>query len=225
MITSTVFAQKIPESQRSKEVIQQLKPELTDEFEAMGLTLGLPIYIRIFKEEKEFELWIQDSSSFQLYKTYPICHYGKTNPGPKTRLGDAMAPEGFYFSTPNQLNPWSKFHLSFNVGYPNTYDRYHERTGSAIMVHGECVSVGCFAMTNDGIEEIYTIVESAFRSGQPYFRIHIFPFRMSTEKFEENKNSEWYPFWQNLKEGYDFFEEQGNIPPNVEVRNGKYIFD
>jgi len=80
-------------------------------------------------------------------------------------------------------------------------------------------------MTNKSIEEIYTIIDLAFRNGQRFFRIHIFPFRMTKENMEKNRNSQWYSFWQNLKQGYDFFENQEKRPPNVEVKNGKYVFN
>ena len=92
------------------------------------------------------------------------------------------------------------------------------------MVHGSCVSIGCYAMTNEGIEEIYAIADTAFRNGQRFFRVHIFPFKMNKENMEKHKGSKWAEFWNNLKEGYDFFENN-KIPPNVEVSNKKYIFE
>ena len=133
-------------------------------------------------------------------------------------------PEGFYFVTPGRLNPFSKFHLSFNLGYPNAYDRAHGRTGGALMVHGDCVSIGCYAMTDAGIEEIYALADAAFREGQPFFRVHVFPFRMTDENMARHEKSRWKDFWENLKEGYDFFERSGR-PPNVEVRGGRYVFE
>lgn len=123
------------------------------------------------------------------------------------------------------MNPLSNFHLSFNPGYPNEYDRSDERTGSALMVHGSCVSIGCYAMTDANIEEIYALADSAFRNGQSFFRIHIFPFKMTDENMQRYDTSKWYSFWKNLKEGYDFFENHNNTPPNVEVINNRYIFN
>ena len=125
--------------------------------------------------------------------------------------------------TPGQLNPSSRFHLSFDLGYPNAYDRAHGRTGSALMVHGDCVSIGCYAMTDAGIEEIYALADAALRGGQTLFRMHVFPFRLTAENLLQHRYSRWYSFWENLQEGYRLFEEHGR-PPDVEVRDGEYVF-
>jgi murein L,D-transpeptidase YafK len=215
---------KIPSSNRSRSAIAGVEPELKKEFENKKIQYGSPIFIRIFKEPKELEIWVKTENQFSLFKTYEICTYGSGTLGPKIRQSDGQAPEGFYFVTPQRLNPLSDFHLSFNIGYPNKYDRIHKRTGGNLMVHGSCVSIGCYAMTDSGIEEIFAIADAAFRNGQKFFRVHIFPFRMNSENMGKNKHSEWIEFWNNLKEGYDFFEKH-KIPPNVEVRNKKYIFE
>ncbi|RMH74026.1 MAG: 2-dehydro-3-deoxyphosphooctonate aldolase [Gemmatimonadetes bacterium] len=225
ILASICYAQNsIPSSPRSREAINRVAPQLRIELENEELQYGAPIFIRIFKEEMILEVWIRQGNRFYLFKSYPICTYGSGGLGPKTRQGDGKAPEGFYFVTPNRLNPLSDFHLSFNLGYPNRYDRYHHRTGSALMVHGSCVSIGCYAMTDSLIEEIYALGDAAFRNGQSYFRVHIFPFRMTDENMERHRDSEWYSFWENLKEGYDWFEDNGHLPPNVEVENGRYVF-
>jgi len=223
LISGLVYGQNIPSSRRSREAIRRIRPRLRKELSQRGFGWGLPIFIRIFKESMELELWLRNGEEYRLFKTYKICTYGSGGLGPKTRRGDGKAPEGFYYVTPGQLNPNSNFHLSFNIGYPNRYDGLHGRTGGAIMIHGSCVSIGCFAMTDSIIEEIYALVDAAFRNGQRFFRVHIFPFRMTEENIERYRNSRWYSFWENLKEGYDFFEEH-HIPPNVEVENRRYIF-
>jgi murein L,D-transpeptidase YafK len=210
----TFAESKIPSSNRSRSVIARVEPELKEEFEKKKMQYGSPIFIRIFKESRELEIWVKTENQFNLFKTYEICTYGTGTLGPKTRQGDGQAPEGFYFITSQRLNPSSDFHLSFNLGYPNSYDRINKRTGGNLMVHGSCVSIGCYAMTDAGIEEIYTIAVAAFRNGQKFFRVHIFPFRMDSENMETYKQSEWIEFWKNLKEGYDFFEKH-KIPPNV----------
>ncbi|MBN1273460.1 MAG: murein L,D-transpeptidase [Candidatus Aminicenantes bacterium] len=215
----------IPSSSRSREAIDRVKPDLEKELERKDLKYGDPIYIRIFKEEKELEVWIKKENGFDLFKKYDVCTYGSGTLGPKIEEGDGQAPEGFYYVTPDRLNPVSNFHLSFDIGYPNKYDRSQKRTGCDIMVHGSCVSIGCFAMTDKNIEEIFALVDAAFRNGQSFFRIHIFPFRMTKENMENYKDSEWYSFWGNLKEGYDFFEKNGKTPPNVEVSEGRYVFN
>jgi len=224
-LATVCFAQQdIPSSSRSLEAIIRVKPILERELVKKNLQIGSPIFIRIFKEEMVLEVWLISEGNFKLFKMYPICTYGSGGLGPKMKQGDGKAPEGFYFVTPRNLNPVSDYHLSFNLGYPNSYDKYHGRTGSALMVHGSCVSIGCYAMTDSGIKEIYALTDLAFRHGQPFFRVHVFPFRMSKENLDKHKTSEWYEFWTNLKEGYDFFEYNGKIPPNVEVCRGKYVF-
>jgi len=217
--------ERIPSSRRSRQAIARVKPALKAEIKAAGLRLGAPIFVRIFKEPKVLEMWVSDGSRFKLFKSYKVCTYGWKGLGPKTRQGDGRAPEGFYFVTPSRLNPASDYHLAFNLGYPNAYERARGWTGSALMVHGSCASIGCYAMTNPVIEEIYALADAALRGGQRFFRTHIFPFRMTPENMQKYKDSEWFAFWQNLKQGYDYFEQHDHNPPNVEVRGGLYVFE
>ncbi|MDX1496136.1 MAG: murein L,D-transpeptidase family protein [Salinisphaeraceae bacterium] len=197
-------------------------PGLKRKVAAKGLKFGAPIFIRIFKQSRQLELWIQNGEQFELFRSYPICEMSGTL-GPKLREGDEQAPEGFYWVNAGWMHPRSSFHLAMNVGYPNEYDRSYERTGSAIMIHGECSSSGCFAMTDPYIEEIYLLAEAALLGGQDYFRVQIFPFRMTEANMRRHGKWRWADFWQNLKEGYDFFE-QHKRPPNVEVENQRYVF-
>ncbi|WP_395374853.1 L,D-transpeptidase family protein [Marinicella sp. W31] len=213
-----------PESQRSKKAVQQWSPILHSSLQSKKMQLGAPLFIRIFKQEAELEVWMQAAGGqFELYKKFPICTFSGAL-GPKQKEGDWQSPEGFYFVNAGRLNPWSRFHLSFNLGYPNAYDRFYARTGSALMVHGDCVSIGCYAMTDQGIEEIYTLVQKALQQGQAFIRVHAFPFRMTDSNMQQHKKSKWQPFWQNLKQGYDWFEKRKQ-PPNVEHVNGSYVFD
>lgn len=227
-IFSMMFAKTertIPSSARSKDAVDRIKPALEKELGYKALSYGSPIFIRIFKDEKELEMWVKKEGEFVLFRTYAVHTFGSEGLGPKLRQGDGKAPEGFYFVKPENLNPSSRFHLAFNIGYPNAYDRSKNRTGSEIMIHGSTVSIGCYAMTDPFIEEIYALADGAFRNGQSFFRIHIFPFRMTDENLEKHKDSEWYDFWKNLKEGYDKFVEYGNNPPNVQVSGEKYVFN
>jgi len=225
-ISSASYSQQtIPSSRRSEEAIARVKPVLVKDFAQSKISFGSPIFLRIFKEERILEIWVYNDIFYQLFREYKICTYGFAGLGPKLKQGDGKAPEGFYFVSPNSLNPVSNFHLSFNLGYPNRYDRIHKRTGSALMVHGIGVSIGCYSMTDEKIEEIYVIVDAAFRKGQKFFRVHIFPFKMTTENMEKHNKSKWYPFWKNLKEGYDFFKQNNYTPPNVEVLDKKYVFE
>ena len=187
----------------------------------LSANIGDPVFIRIFKEESLLEVWIRSGTEYQHLKDYFICAYSGYL-GPKLQEGDRQAPEGFYRVKKHQLNPNSKFHLSFNLGFPNAYDQAHERTGSFLMVHGNCVSDGCYAMTDEKIEEIYTLVESALQKGQEYVQVHAFPFRMTDINMALYGNSEWYDFWMNLKEGYEYFELE-KLPPHVKVENRRYM--
>jgi len=217
-------AQGLPTSARAEKAIASQESKLKKQLEEKDLSYGAPIFIRIFKQSAELELWVKHSSGkYRLFKNYKICTFsGKL--GPKQKQGDLQSPEGFYFVKAGSLNPWSRFHLSFNLGYPNAYDRHHGSTGSALMVHGSCVSIGCYAMTDAKIEEIYSLAFAALSSGQPFFRVHAFPFRLTNATLEKYENNRWYGFWRNLQEGYEHFETYA-VPPNVWVRAGRYVFD
>ena len=218
-LVSLMFSEgKVPRSSRSREVVKRVSPDLAEAFRVKGLRLGQPVFIRVFKQEMALEVWIEPSPghAYELFKTYPVANYGGMGVGPKLQEGDRRAPEGFYFIRPNQLNPNSRYHLSFNLGYPNAYDRLHGRTGSFLMVHGGRASIGCYAMTDPQIEEIYTIVEKALTSGQSFVRVHAFPFAMSDHMIRCHGNTLQQAFWKNLKEGYQIFEKTKR-PPQVSV--------
>lgn len=202
------------------EIRAALTEPLTTELERKGLRFGAPVFMRIFKEEAVLELWVKGPSRFELFKTYPICNYSGAL-GPKLREGDRQSPEGFYRVGRGALNPNSRFHLSFNLGFPNAYDAAHARTGSFLMVHGDCVSIGCYAMTDAAIEEIYVLAEAALRQGQGAFDVHAFPFRMSEARMARAAGHEWIAFWRELKPGYDAFERTGQVP-EVTARGQSY---
>ena len=179
-----------PRADRSEAASKRVRPALEAALRVKGLRWGAPVFVRIFKEEKELELWVDDGKVFKHFKTWPICKYSGTL-GPKLKEGDGQAPEGFYFVPRSRMNPRSRFHLSFNLGYPNAYDRARQRTGSALMVHGNCVSIGCYAMTDARIEEIYSLCDAALQNGQKFFRVHVFPFRMTAANQKRHSNSKW----------------------------------
>ena len=183
-----------------------------------------PVLIRIYKEERTLEVWKQDrSGKFALLQSYPICKFsGKL--GPKVAQGDYQAPEGFYDITPAQMNPQSSEYLSFNIGFPNAFDRSLGRTGSFLMVHGGCRSVGCYAMTDYQMEEIYGLVEEAFRGGQDRVQLQAFPFQMTAENLTRHAEDPNLPFWEMLKTGSDAFSAAG-APPKVAVCNQRYVFN
>lgn len=187
-----------------------------------GVKVGDAIFMRIFKREFELELWMLRDGRFHRFATYPICKWSGEL-GPKLKTGDRQAPEGFYTVDQKALNPNSAWHRSFNLGFPNAFDRAQGRTGSFLMVHGGCGSVGCYAMTNPVIDEIWKLVTSALGAGQPRFQVQVFPFRMTEANLARHAGSAQSAFWANLKQGYDLFE-QSQLPPKVSVCGGKYAF-
>ncbi len=187
-----------------------------------GMTEESPILVRVFKAESELEVWKQrQDGRFYLFKTYPICSYSG-GLGPKIEEGDRQAPEGFYLVSMDQMNPKSNYHLAFNVGFPNAYDRAYGRTGKYIMIHGDCTSRGCYAMTDGVMEEIYILAREALSGGQTNFQVHAFPFRMTAANMAAHKDHKWYDFWRNLKEGYDYFETTRQ-EPRIAVCEKRYL--
>ena len=188
-----------------------------------GMREDGPIMVRIFKEENELEIWkAKDDGRFHHFKTYPICTWsGKL--GPKFKQGDKQAPEGFYKVSAKLMNPNSKYHLSFNLGFPNAFDKAHKRTGDFIMVHGDCRSAGCYAMTDALIEEIYAMAREAFTGGQEAFDVQALPFRMTLENMRRHSRNKNYAFWRNnLYQGYKDFEVS-QLPPKVDVCERRYL--
>jgi len=202
-----------------------LKPEVLALMESKGMRKDDPILVRAFKQDKILEVWKRDKTGrFALLKSYPLCTTGGV-PGPKIREGDKQSPEGFYTVTPSRMNPNSQFHLAYDIGYPNAFDRAWGRTGAAIMVHGECTgSAGCFIGTNEQIEEIYGLAREAFAGGQRSFQVQAYPFRMTAENLAKNRRSPHLAFWKNLKQGHDHFEVT-KLEPKVDVCEKHYVFD
>jgi murein L,D-transpeptidase YafK len=203
---------------------QPLPPQILSLLARKGVTKEDPILVRIFKEESELEVWKQDhTGQMMLVKTYPICRWSGEL-GPKIRQGDRQAPEGFYTITPGQMNPNSSFYLAFNLGFPNLYDSAHGRTGAHLMVHGDCSSSGCYAMSDEQIAEIYALAREAFVAGQQSFQVQAYPFRMTPNNMARHRNNPNIPFWKMLKEGYDHFEVT-RMEPKVDVCAGRYVFN
>lgn len=209
---------------RAAAAAARVRPPLERDLTAAGLKFGDPVFLRAFKEERLLELFVQrpNSHSFQLFRSYPIAAASGAL-GPKLAEGDGQVPEGFYQVAPAAMKPDSRYHLAFDLGYPNALDRSLGRTGSWIMVHGNRVSIGCLAMTDDKIEEIYTLCAAAHGHGQGVFGVHVFPFRMTGARMAKAAGSPWEGFWHNLRQGYDAFEKT-RIPPAVTVRDGRYQF-
>jgi murein L,D-transpeptidase YafK len=203
---------------------QPVPPKLLAAMVEKDMDLQSPILIRLFKQEAELEVWKQNrSGKFELLKTYPICRWSG-DLGPKTREGDRQAPEGFYSISPAQMNPQSAYYLSFNTGFPNAFDRSLGRTGSELMVHGDCSSRGCYAMTDEQIAEIYSLGRESFFGGQRAFQFQAYPFHMTPVNMAKHRNNPNMPFWRMIKEGNDHFEVTKH-EPKVDFCEKKYVFD
>ncbi len=203
---------------------QPVPPKLIAAMTEKDMDLNSPILVRLFKEEAELEVWKQDRSGrFALLKTYPICRWSG-DLGPKVREGDRQAPEGFYSISPAQMNANSAYYLSFNTGFPNAFDRALGRSGSELMVHGDCSSRGCYAMTDEQIAEIYALGRESFFGGQRAFQFQAYPFHMTPVNMAKHRNNPNMPFWRMIKEGNDHFEVTKQ-EPKVDFCEKKYVFD
>jgi murein L,D-transpeptidase YafK len=201
-----------------------LSPRMLATIESKNMDKNSPILVRVFKQEAELEVWKKNrEGKYALLKTYPICRWSG-DLGPKKKEGDRQAPEGFYTITPGQMNPNSNYYLAFNTGYPNAFDRAWGRTGSELMVHGDCSSRGCYAMTDEQIVEIYALARDAFFGGQKEFQFEAFPFRMTALNMAKHRNNPNFKFWKMLKQGYDDFEATRE-EPKVAVCEKRYVFD
>jgi murein L,D-transpeptidase YafK len=184
------------------------------------LKVGDQVFIRIFKAESELEIWMKRGQTFVLLDIYPMCHWSGTV-GPKVNEGDKQSPEGFYSVTRKQLHLFGRHPRSLDLGFPNALDQALNRTGSFILIHGGCSSVGCFAMTNTVTAEVYDLTEKALKNGQDRVNVHVFPFRMTEANLAAYQGNPWISFWRNLKQGYDAFE-QTRVPPRVSICGKSY---
>ena len=208
----------------TERALRPLSPEMMGELEKRNMPKESPILVRLFKEESELEVWKQDTTGrFALLKTYPICRWSGEL-GPKVKEGDRQAPEGFYTITPAQMKPNSNYYLAFNIGFPNEFDRAWGRTGDFLMIHGDCSSRGCYAMTDEQIGEIYALARESFFGGQQTFQVQALPFRMTPLNMARHRTNPNMAFWKNLKEGYDHFEVS-RLEPKVSVCEKRYVFD
>ncbi len=226
--TETVSSRRfeIPASVRAQAITDRTRVRLEGDLSRLGFEFGEPIFVRVFKEEEELELWMRKKgeSHYTLFKIYRIGHWSGQL-GPKLVDGDGQGPEGFYHAGLSQFRPETRHHLGIDIGYPNEFDRYHGRTGSDIMIHGGDSSAGSFALSEADMEELYSLAVGAIGSGQEFFRVNVFPFRMTDKRMEQEwkRQPKWIDFWSNLKEGYDFFENV-NRPPDVRVLAGDYAY-
>ncbi len=204
--------------------MKELSPEMLALLDQKGMPKDSPILVRIFKEESELEVWKQNTGGrFELLKVYPICRWSGEL-GPKVREGDRQAPEGFYPITPGLMNPNSNYYLAINTGFPNAYDKANGRTGAFLMIHGDCSSRGCYAMTDEQIGEIYSLARESFLGGQKEFQVQAYPFRMTPANLARHRTNPNMAFWKMLKEGNDHFMVS-HLEPKVDVCDRHYVFD
>jgi murein L,D-transpeptidase YafK len=204
--------------------MKELSPEMLALLQKKNMPQDSPILVRIFKEESELEVWKQDTTGrYALLKIYPICRWSG-DLGPKVKEGDRQAPEGFYQITPGLMNPNSNYYLAINTGFPNAFDKANGRTGAFLMIHGDCSSRGCYAMTDQEIGEIYALARDAFLGGEKSFQIQAYPFRMTPANLARHRNDPNLAFWEMIKEGNDHFEVS-HLEPKVDVCDRRYVFD
>jgi murein L,D-transpeptidase YafK len=202
---------------------KEVPPELLSLFQQKHIPKHSPILLRIFKEEAELEVWKQDvTGHFQLVKTYPICRWSG-DLGPKQHEGDRQAPEGFYTITPALMNPNSNYYLAINTGFPNSFDKANDHDGSFLMIHGDCWSSGCYAMSDEQMAEIFAMARDSL-AGRPSFQVQAYPFRLTPMNLARHRTNPNMPFWMMLKEGNDHFETS-HVEPKVDVCDRRYVFD
>jgi len=224
LLSLSIIAKPIdlPDSKRASTARTAIWPKLQKELSEQGFDKNYRLYIRVFKQLDQLEIWAKKGNKYEIFKRYNVCYYSG-GLGTKMSKGDGKSPEGFYNIGAKQLNPVSNYHLSINIGYPNKLEKLKGCTGDAIMIHGSCASIGCYAMTNPTIEEIYTLVYKALEAGQQNISLAIFPFRMDDSHMKNFTTSPYYSFWKTMQPGYELFEKN-HTPPTVSVGNKQYVF-
>jgi murein L,D-transpeptidase YafK len=204
--------------------MKEMAPEMVTLLQQKNMPKDSPVLVRLFKEESELEVWKQDTTGrYELLKIYPICRWSG-DLGPKVKEGDRQAPEGFYSITPGLMNPNSNYYLAINIGFPNAFDRANGYSGAFLMIHGDCSSRGCYAMTDEQIGEIYSLARESFLGGQKEFQIQAYPFRMTPANMARHRNSPNLAFWKMIKVGDDHFLVS-HMEPKVDVCEKHYVFD
>ncbi|MBL4706424.1 MAG: L,D-transpeptidase family protein [Flavobacteriales bacterium] len=236
LVSNKLMAQSFKTEQLQKSRVKGAYTHVQDSVQKQLTSLRINladvhIYLRAVKMDKDLEVWVKhkDSLTYQLFKTYDFCVLsGKL--GPKTMQGDLQVPEGFYYI--DRFNPWSTFHLSLGINYPNLADKRSfsgNNLGGDIFIHGNCVSIGCIPITDQMIEELYVLAVEAKNNGQSRIPVHIFPFKMNDDNYkvasETLVDTVTRSFWQNLKEGYQKFEKTKTLPPIKIDPDGKYLFN
>ena len=213
-------------------VYSKVEDSLRKQFEAKKLTWPpQEVYVRSFKYDRQLEVWVKGDlkEPFKLFKSYKVCMQSGTL-GPKRMEGDYQMPEGFYYI--NEFNPNSNYHLALGLNYPNASDKVLSDSlhpGSAIYIHGSCVSTGCIAISDQPIEELYVLASHAKENGQDFIPVHVFPIKYSIKKSFEylaqatKENQQLQKFAVTLKAAYDYFEDKKQLPLILVNKKGQYI--
>ncbi len=219
---------------RPSEAMERKEDTLQKQFEARNLKWPAKfIYIRSFKYDSQLEVWVKNEirEPFKLFKTYKVCALAGTL-GPKRMEGDYQVPEGFYYI--NEFNPQSTYYLSLGINYPNASDKILSdslRPGSAIYIHGSCVTVGCIPITDQQIDELYILAAHAKDQGQDFIPVHIFPVRFTSEKsvkYLENLTKDdpvLKKFADKMEDAFEFFEKYRQLPVVMIDDKGQYIIN
>ncbi|MGH7447724.1 MAG: L,D-transpeptidase family protein [Longimicrobiales bacterium] len=228
-LAESEFAREQLRHSRVRRAQLNARPRVNRLFHERNIVSPAEVFMRVFKRDRILEVWVRplNESRFQLLKTYGICA-AAGRPGPKVRQGDEQVPEGFY--NIDLFNPNSQYHLSMRIDYPNARDQAVNRGGELggdIYIHGGCVSAGCLAVTNGGIEELYWIALQAHAMGQTSIPVHIFPTRLDGQELERMKSvfsdqPHLVEFWKTLKPGYEYFEKHHRLPQVVVDGGGRY---
>jgi murein L,D-transpeptidase YafK len=236
MLPSLVCAQSFLEEQmkfgRVRAALQEKGATIQKTLASQGLkTNEINILIIAYKAEQILEIYAKKRSDTRYNKliSYDICNVSGLL-GPKRAVGDFQIPEGFYHI--NRFNPASSYHLSLGVNYPNNSDRIKSKAsdlGGDIFIHGSCVTIGCLPMTNDKIKEIYLYAVYARNNGQTKIPVYIFPFQMQPASLKKytiryNDQRELLAFWNNLRRGYDKFEQEKQELKISVDKSGNYLF-
>lgn len=231
------FGQRVPDMKlftRLQDPLNKVEDSVKKQFERQNLNWPpASLYIRSFKYDRQLEIWVQNhiDEPYKLFKTYKVCMQSGTM-GPKRMEGDYQVPEGFYYI--NEFNPNSVYHLSLGLNYPNASDRILSdsvRPGSAIYIHGNCVSTGCIPISDAPIEELYVLASAVKAAGQEFIPVHVFPVKYSVKKSLDylnaniQNNAYLQHFSANLRRGFDYFETKKKLPVIMVNKEGEYVYN
>ncbi len=222
LFVPTIAHAKGPDKSWRPESVAAREADLAQAYQARGLKLGSPVFLRVYKQTSEMELWVQQGARYVLYKTYGICRWSG-GLGPKFYEGDRQSPEGLYRITTSDLIVNQRWDRAMNINYPNTFDRVNGRSGSSILIHGGCGSIGCFAIQNQNVEEVYGAVRAALHNGQAYIPVLALPFRFSALAPAKEDTLNMNVFWGDLRRA-DLLFERDKLPPIAWICDGRYYF-